>query len=230
MRSPQARDYALPHPRRSKNAGLCANGNDSDAGSLRPCFDTYTHPLRARERTNLHVARVVCALPARASKYPQRRAVEELHAVERTCTKSLPSYASYAPFSLSFRALTSPRHPRHPFGTSLTSLYPSLCPPPSACQATHSSGVHLPSRRRVRGRLEGKRIYGGTMGRQGGGGPSGSRPGRHSRNDFVLRACLIMNPHPGEAPPPFARRTSSRPRGSSRGVGCKRCERVKRAR
>lgn len=31
-----------------------------------------------------------------------------------------------------------------------------------------------------------------------------------------------MNPHPGEAPPPFARRTStssSSPRGSSRGVG-----------
>lgn len=30
-------------------------------------------------------------------------------------------------------------------------------------------------------------------------------PSRHSRNDFVLRACLIMNPHPVEAPPPFAR-------------------------
>lgn len=28
-------------------------------------------------------------------------------------------------------------------------------------------------------------------------------PSRHSRNDFVLRACLIMNPHPVEAPPPF---------------------------
>ena len=25
---------------------------------------------------------------------------------------------------------------------------------------------------------------------------------RHNRNDFVLRACLIMNPHPVEAPPP----------------------------
>ena len=24
---------------------------------------------------------------------------------------------------------------------------------------------------------------------------------RQKRNDFVLRACLIMNPHPGEAPP-----------------------------
>lgn len=30
-------------------------------------------------------------------------------------------------------------------------------------------------------------------------------PSRHNRNDFVLRACLIMNPHPVEAPPPFAR-------------------------
>jgi len=52
---------------------------------------------------------------------------------------------------------------------------------------------------------------------------SGNRPGRHSRNDFVLRACLIMNPHPGEAPPPFARRTttsnSSSFRGSSRRGG-----------
>lgn len=46
---------------------------------------------------------------------------------------------------------------------------------------------------------------------------SGNRPGRHSRNDFVLRACLIMNPHPGEAPPPFARRTTTSNSSSSRG-------------
>lgn len=54
---------------------------------------------------------------------------------------------------------------------------------------------------------------------------SGSRPGRHSRNDFVLRACLIMNPYPGEAPPPFARRTiitSSSPRGNTRGQDTRR--------
>lgn len=46
---------------------------------------------------------------------------------------------------------------------------------------------------------------------------SGNRPDRHSRNDFVLRACLIMNPHPGEAPPPFARRTTTSNSSSSRG-------------
>lgn len=32
--------------------------------------------------------------------------------------------------------------------------------------------------------------------------PTLRRRYRHSRNDFVLRACLIMNPHPVEAPPP----------------------------
>ena len=29
---------------------------------------------------------------------------------------------------------------------------------------------------------------------------------RQNRNDFVLRACLIMNPHPVEAPPPSEER------------------------
>jgi len=46
---------------------------------------------------------------------------------------------------------------------------------------------------------------------------SGNRPGQHSRNDFVLRACLIMNPHPGEAPPLFAQRTTTSSSSSSRG-------------
>lgn len=63
---------------------------------------------------------------------------------------------------------------------------------------------------------------------------SGNRPGRHNRNDFVLRACLIMNPHPGEAPPPFARRTttsnsSSSRRSSRRGGKVHGTARVKRA-
>lgn len=82
------------------------------------------------------------------------------------------------------------------------------------------------ARRAKRGWLEGKRIYTRRRMRErdeggGWGNDDEWKPPRHrhSRNDFVLRACLIMNPHPGEAPPPFARRTTtngSSPRGSSR--------------
>lgn len=121
--------------------------------------------------------------------------------------------------------------PHHPgraryFRASQASLWhislASLClfRPPSLF---HPLQPGSPTAKRARRRwLESKRICGERWKGEGGSdGTSGSRPGRHSRNDFVLRACLIMNPHPGEAPPPFARTTtsSSNPRGSSRGGG-----------
>lgn len=104
--------------------------------------------------------------------------------------------------------------------------------PPTRADLTYRGGEG----RAKRGWLEGKRICdGGQKGVSE--GTSGSRPDRHSRNDFVLRACLIMNPHPGEAPPPFARRTttssssgSEHSRGGERGGGTWHEARVKRAR
>lgn len=66
-------------------------------------------------------------------------------------------------------------------------------------------GVEKKRERKRAGQREGK-IETGNKGMSGkrrlGWKPPQSR---HSRNDFVLRACLIMNPHPVEAPPPFAR-------------------------
>jgi len=111
----------------------------------------------------------------------------------------------------------SPAAPRGPgrayySGASQASLWhvspASLCPSHTLPLFHPLERTSPTVKRAKRGWLEGKRICdGGQKGVSE--GTSGSRPDRHSRNDFVLRACLIMNPHPGEAPPPFARRTTT---------------------
>jgi len=140
------------------------------------------------------------ALSTRVSRYPRRRVVEERW---RTSTKSfLPRLLPYR--AAPGRAFYSGASQASLWHVSPASLYPSRTLP-----LFHPLERTSPTAKRAkRGWLEGKRICdGGQKGVSE--GTSGSRPDRHSRNDFVLRACLIMNPHPGEAPPPFARRTTT---------------------
>lgn len=197
-----------------------------DVGLRRPFSDT-TPTRYERELTNVYVARNrmraqrACLGIREKTRGGGTRALEDIDKIIPIPLRPSRRSRLFLPLPFLYSAPSRPRACYsgvsqaplwHVSRVSLSLSFSAPFPPTRAGSPT--------ARKVASGWLEGKRIR--REEGEGERGASGSRPDRHSRNDFVLRACLIMNPHPGEAPPPFARRTttsSSSPRGSSRGVG-----------